>query len=383
MIATNKILWYVSQLWEIFSKPQMWNLITMIMWLISEWKKSLLSISKKVIWSNNQSSLNRFINNSDWNEKELNNLRLKMLQNNKEFKIKWTWYFVIDDTLTEEFWKQMEWVGKFYDHTTWTYKNARNIIMLFYVEESICYPVDFRIYYKIESIWELDFKTKNELALEMIFEHMPEKKELQAVVLFDSWFSWRDFLQALDEKWYRFVTMWKANRNIFINKQKIKVPDLFKQTDMALWEIEWYDKIFTFVKWEYRDESQDKRDIYLISNINWLKTQEYMNKYDNRWKIEVWFKDFKQLFWWKDISFKSSLAVLRIIYISFFAYTISMKESFKQKINWVKATIWNICESLRKESLIELLKKIYAFWTKQIPLQSALLTLGFWKIAKS
>jgi len=383
MIATNKILWYVSQLWEIFSKPQMWNLITMIMWLISEWKKSLLSISKKVIWSNNQSSLNRFINNSDWNEKELNNLRLKMLQNNKEFKIKWTWYFVIDDTLTEEFWKQMEWVGKFYDHTTWTYKNARNIIMLFYVEESICYPVDFRIYYKIESIWELDFKTKNELALEMIFEHMPEKKELQAVVLFDSWFSWRDFLQALDEKWYRFVTMWKANRNIFINKQKIKVPDLFKQTDMALWEIEWYDKIFTFVKWEYRDESQDKRDIYLISNINWLKTQEYMNKYDNRWKIEVWFKDFKQLFWWKDISFKSSLAVLRIIYISFFAYTISMKESFKQKINWVKATIWNICESLRKESLIELLKKIYAFWTKQIPLQSALLSLAFWKIAKS
>ena len=383
MIATNKILWYVSQLWEIFSKPQMWNLITMIMWLISEWKKSLLSISKKVIWSNNQSSLNRFINNSDWNEKELNNLRLKMLQNNKEFKIKWTWYFVIDDTLTEEFWKQMEWVGKFYDHTTWTYKNARNIIMLFYVEESICYPVDFRIYYKIESIWELDFKTKNELALEMIFEHMPEKKELQAVVLFDSWFSWRDFLQALDEKWYRFVTVWKANRNIFINKQKIKVPDLFKQTDMALWEIEWYDKIFTFVKWEYRDESQDKRDIYLISNINWLKTQEYMNKYDNRWKIEVWFKDFKQLFWWKDISFKSSLAVLRIIYISFFAYTISMKESFKQKINWVKATIWNICESLRKESLIELLKKIYAFWTKQIPLQSALLSLAFWKIAKS
>jgi hypothetical protein len=383
MIATNKILWYISQLWGIFSKPQMWNLLTIIMWLISEWKKTLLWISKKIIWSNNQSNLNRFINNSNWNEKELNNLRLKMLQNNKEFKIKWTWNFVIDDTITEEFWKQMEWVWKFYDHTTWTYKNARNIIMLFYVEWDICYPVDFRIYYKIEYIGELDFKTKNELALEMIFEHMPEKKENQPVVLFDSWFSWRDFLQILDEKWYRFVTMWKTNRNIFINKQKIKVPDLFKQTNVALWEIEWYDKIFTFVKWEYRDESQDKRDIYLISNINWLDSKEYMSKYDNRWKIEVWFKDFKQLFWWKDSSFKTSLAVLRMIYISFFAYTISMKESFKQKINWIKATIWSVCELLRKESLIELFKKIYAFWVKQIPLQSVLLCLGFWKIAKS
>lgn len=377
MIATKRIIWYISQLWEIFSKPQMWNLITIVMWIISEWKKTLLWISKRIIWSNNQSNLNRFINNSDWNEKELNNVRLRILKNNKEFKIKWNWNFVIDDTLTEEFWKQMEWVWKFYDHTTGKYKNARNIIMLFYVEETICYPIDFRIYYKIEYVGEKDFKTKNELALEMIYEHMPEKKELQPIVLFDSWFSGRDFLQALDEKWYRFITMWKTNRNIFINKQKLKVPDLFKQTDVALWEIEWYEKIFTFVKWEYREESQNKRDIYLISNINWLDSKKYMNIYDNRWKIEVWFKDFKQLFWWKDSSFKSSLAVLRMIYISFFAYTISMKESFKQKTNWVKATIWNACDFLRKESLIELLKKIYAFWTKQIPLQSALSSLGF------
>lgn len=176
MIVTNKILWYISWLWEIFSKAQKWNFITIILWFLSERKKTLLSISKKIIWSNNQSNLNRFINNSDWSEKELNKMRLKMLQNNKKFKIKWTWYFVIDDTLTEEFWKQMEWVWKFFDHTTWTYKNARNILMLFYVEWDMCYSVDFRIYYKIEEVGKLDFKTKNELALEMICEYMPDKK---------------------------------------------------------------------------------------------------------------------------------------------------------------------------------------------------------------
>ena len=60
-----------------------------------------------------------------------------------------------------------------------------------------------------------------------------------------------------------------------------------------------------------------------------------------------------------DSYLKSSLTILRMIYISFFTYHISMKESFNQKINWVKTTIWNICKSLKKEYLIELLKKIY------------------------
>ena len=58
MIATNKILWYISQLWEVFKKPQMWNFLTIIMWLISEWKKTLLSISKKIIWSNKEHFIN-------------------------------------------------------------------------------------------------------------------------------------------------------------------------------------------------------------------------------------------------------------------------------------------------------------------------------------
>jgi hypothetical protein len=296
MIATNKILGYVSWLWKMFTKPQMWNFISMIVWLFSEWKKTLLSISNKVIWAKNQSNLNRFLNDSNWNERELNDLRLSMLQNNKNFKIKWTWYFIIDDTITEEFWKYMVWVWKYFDHTTWTYKYARNILMLYYVEDDICYPVDFRIYYKVESIWKLDFKTKNELALEMIFEHMPEKKEDQPITLFDSWFSWKDFIKSLDDNWYRFITMWKSNRNVFVEKQKLKVSDLFKQTNKVLWEIEWYKKELTFIKWEYREESQDKRDIYLISNIDWLKHDDYIEKYDNRFGVEVWFKDFKQLF---------------------------------------------------------------------------------------
>lgn len=59
--------------------------------------------------------------------------------------------------------------------------------------------------------------------------------------------------------------MWKTNRNVFAKQNK--VPDLFKQTDMVLWEIEWYEKIFTFIKWEYREESQNKRDILSLFQI--------------------------------------------------------------------------------------------------------------------
>ena len=67
MIAFPKLNWYISPFSALFSKPQWWNFKTIITGLFTEGKKSLLAISKKVVWTKDQSNLSRFISTSDWN----------------------------------------------------------------------------------------------------------------------------------------------------------------------------------------------------------------------------------------------------------------------------------------------------------------------------
>jgi len=373
MIATKKLDGYLSIFSKNLTKPQFENFRIAILWLFLDGKKSVTSISKKVINSKDQSTLNRFFSTSGWNEKEINKIRLKTLERNKDLKISSKGYFIIDDTLTEEFGEEMEWVGKYFDHTDGKYKNWRTILALAYAEWDNIYPIDVRIYYKIEEVWKLDFKTKNELAIEMIFEHLPKNKENYPICLFDSWFSWKDFLETLDKKGLMFITKPKSSRNVFIKGEKKKLPDLFEQADIAKWEIEWWRKELTFVKWEVRPNSQDnKENYYLMTNAD-LDRSDVIDNYDNRWPVEPMFKDMKQLFGWKDISFRSSLSTLRMLYLSFVAYVIALKEKLKNK---KLKTIGEVCDFFRRSFLVKLIKKAYTLWKKSFGIDAMLVL--FW-----
>ena len=308
------------------------------------------------------------------------NLRLKILNNDDIFKISSKWYFVIDDSLIVEFGKKMEWVGTHFDHTDNKYKKWRTIVALFYVEWEKVYPVDVRPYYKLEEVDENDFKTKNDLALEMIFEHMPEKVNDRPICLFDSWFSWKNFLKSLDDNDIFYVSWVKTNRNIFQEWKKNKLPDLFTHADVAIWQMEWYEKNLIFIKGEYRKEAQNKEvHLYLVSNIN---TNEPINKidanifrkhYDNRWPIEPGFKDLKQLLGWTDLSFKSSLSKLRMIYLSLLVYTIGMKEKVK---NNTSKTIWGVFGYFRTCSFREIVKKAHTLWKWKNTLEQTFLAFN-------
>jgi len=351
-------------------------MMTITLGMFSEGKKSLLAMSKRVLKSKSQSCLNDFINKSTWNEKDVNDLRLKMLQKNSEFAFSSKGYFVIDDCLIEEFGKQMEGVGEHFDHADNTYKQARILTVLFYIEGENWYPVDVRPYYKKEWDDDIDFKTKNELALEMIKEHLPENKENYPICLFDSWYSGTKLLKSLDEIDVKFVTRLKSNRNLYHQEKKYKPKELFStlDTDIAQAELEGWNKVLTVALGEQRENAQDKDDnFFLISNIETTTAKELQNHYDFRWPIEPMFKDMKQLFGWADISFKGSLAVLRMIYISFLAYTIAMKERLKQKCT---ATVGNICNFFRNLSLKNIIKKAFTFGSQNLSLELLFSSFG-------
>lgn len=399
MIASQVVNGYLSPFYRIFSKPQWENFWTIMMGLMTEWKKSLLWISKRIIHSKDQSTLHNFITKSNWDEKELNKMRLKILNNNQHLQISWDGYFVIDDTLVQKFGKQMEWVGNFLDHTDNKYKNGRSIVALFYVEKEriwgdsgdIVYPIDIRFYYKIEEVWEADFKTKNDLALEMIFEHLPDNKEDYPICLFDSWYSGKPLLSKLDEKNVLFVTRSKANRNIFQNEEKKKISEIFEEIDTD-WEInkginkktnvkiargciEWWKRELTFVKWEFRAQSQSKdENIYFISNIDTDSFSEIIYHYDFRWLIEPWFKDLKQLLGWTEMSFKSSLSTLRMTYLSLLAYTIAFKEKIK---NGTTKTIGQSLKYISNSCLKSLIRFAYTLWKRKCSLEQALRKFWF------
>jgi len=360
MQLVNEITWYVNTMFRItLSKPQLSNLNILVHSIIlNTWKKSIVKLSNilNIIKTKDQSSLNRFLTTSSWNEKQINNIRIENLQNDNNFKMKWSWYIIWDDSLVVEFWEKMEYVWWYhFDHTDWKYKQWRSIVSALYCEEQwdwiIVYPLDFEIYYKIEDIWEIDFKTKNQIVTDLIDEINENWfKGLNTfekpIILIDSWYSWADLLTHLDQQWFRFIARGKENRVIKtqiktekgMEERNINIMEILKEKPIIKGKIKKFDKDLYFISWEIKEWEGRKESWYVITNIeineedlkHWKKVLWYYNK---RWKIEVFFKEMKQNFWWKDNSMCKSIWFLNYIYLTFISFTIMMKNKVKQ---WFK-----------------------------------------------
>ena len=86
------------------------------------------------------------------------------------------------------------------------------------VSEGSSYAWDFRPYYREEYCEEhrLSFKSKNDLALEMI-EAFPASQDEQVYVLMDSWYTSEKVINACNRKGFHVIAAVKTNRLICVS----------------------------------------------------------------------------------------------------------------------------------------------------------------------
>ena len=121
---------------SLFHERQMKHFCEYETGLIVSENTTIDAMNKLFLNGNDQSSLNKFLTQSDWDENELNNKRLELLQTRK--KTKWKPYGIvaIDDTILHKTGKDMEGADWFFDHSEGRIVLGHNIVTAHYMDGS-------------------------------------------------------------------------------------------------------------------------------------------------------------------------------------------------------------------------------------------------------
>lgn len=131
---------YAPHFRSIFSESEYEHFKKYISGLIVSENKSIESINRLFVLDvKNQSSLNRFLTESEYKIDEIHQARLDLLCSNETTKMKSTkrngGVISLDDTLLIHYGRKFDDIAKLFDHVSDTYVWAHNLVNLHYSDE--------------------------------------------------------------------------------------------------------------------------------------------------------------------------------------------------------------------------------------------------------
>lgn len=297
---------FVDSLGESYrTKTQMPRYLTGLM--VSR-NKTITGIRENFVDGTGSRSMNRFLLDPSWNDKEINAKRVAELQRHNETRWRSMSIGIIDDTLVEKTGKLIPFSGTFYDHCTKTYVHAINKVSLHYADKKTNYPIDFCIYEKEKDVTDEEaFKTKIELALELVTEAVKTHEMPSRTFTFDSWYMSKDMADGIEKLGRDWIGACKSSLLVRIDGNKFVSLEEYAKTipkkDFMETKIEG-ERYFVYTKTLYMKSlerkvriiiSRDEKDrtIFLATN-----RRDFMVKivvaYMLRWKIEQFYKDAKE-----------------------------------------------------------------------------------------
>jgi hypothetical protein len=216
-----------SKFKPIFSKPQFENFCRTEMGLIVAGKgeHDIKSTNELFIDKKDQSTLNRFVTDPKWNIKAVvdkaKTLLLREANIDKSFE-----YKIIDDTVCRKYSPRTQMVGYNHSSTMGTVLSHDYVTSL-YVNNSVTLPDGLKLYGNEKKCREkgIEFKTRLQLACDIIDEHTPLAKK--TIWLWDSWFTCQEMASKCRSHGYSWVGEIKSNRIVFYEDKRYRLDELF------------------------------------------------------------------------------------------------------------------------------------------------------------
>jgi len=205
---------------------------------------------------------------------------------------------------------------------------------------SFTIPFAIRVYVKDKDCPEIGvpFRTITKLAAEIIASFQAPRG-LKVIVLFDSYYLCPVVVQACREKRFHFVSTLKSNRNLKNKGKKLKAgpygqwclkskPRLtmkikkeqgtvtYHYVDVGTIEVSKLGNVHVV----FSRKNTEKKVIGLVSDHPSLKASGIIKAYSQRWRIEVFFKDSKQLLGlgrYQNRSYKAAVNHLHLVSFAF------------------------------------------------------------------
>jgi hypothetical protein len=333
--------------------------------------KTVSGINREFALTTDQSCLNRWLTEVQWDITALNDRRLAWLQQAPRTRYSVRGVIAIDNTLVDHEGKLIDDVGWFWDHADERHVIAHDYVISNYVCPSGAhYPIEWRRFKKRDTCAAKEFKDHTQLCIELIDDAL--MRGIPGAFTFDSYFTSAKVLNHLQSKQAAYVGDLKLNRKVVYTGQEQKLQDVARQIpwgakkpvrmgqrrywyfskQMRIPDVAHPVRVVLF--WREREDQEASKA--LVSNRLGWEVIRMILVYRHRWTgTETFHRDGKQQLGLGDCQVRSGEGQTRHVYLVSVAYSLlmcSLQQSRAQE--WARRTLTTIgeaCRAVKAETL--------------------------------
>ena len=370
----------VEEFGDLFaSEPQRRHFAEYLTGLMVADRKTVLGIHDEFARIRDQSCLNRFLTEVEWDVEALNERRIELLQKASETRFTDRGVIPIDDVLIDHDGKFIEDVGWLWDHAEHRNKIAHDYLIVHYVCSSgRHYPLQFRRFRKKDQCELNGEPFQNHTALFCQLVDWVSDRDIPGTFTFDSYFTCAENLNHIHSKKDRYgdprayVGDLKFNRKLESKGRILKAEELaqtippedkreIRQGDKRQWTCtltvhipEVNHKVRLLILWDKRRDKEPKK--ILVTNRTTWEVIRILLAYRHRWTgTETFHRDGKQQLGMGDCQLRSGQGQTRHMHLVFLAYTLLMRELRQSRAKeWALnrlTTIGEACRAMLRETI--------------------------------
>jgi hypothetical protein len=306
-------------------------------------RKNVSAINREFVETTDQSCLNRWLTEVDWDVSRLNRLRLAWLQKDPSTRYSEQGVIPVDNVLIDHDGTLIEDVGYFWDHAEQRFKVAHDYLIVNYVCTSgKHYPLEFRRFVKRTECEQrkTPFRDHNDLFRELVDWVIAHK--VPGDFTFDSWFTHAANLNHVHGKGRGYVGDLKFNRKMVFHGQTIKAEELAAQIPPQTRKCvqigedrQWYftksiripdveHPVRIVILWAQRGDTKARK--ILVTNRTYWEVSRIVRVYRRRWRgTECFHRDGKQHLGMGDCQLRNGQGQTRHLYMVFLAHSVLMR----------------------------------------------------------
>jgi uncharacterized protein YndB with AHSA1/START domain len=334
-------------------------------------RKTVSGINREFALTTDQSCLNRWLTEVQWDVQTLNDRRLAWLQQAPQTRYSSRGVIAIDNTLVDHEGKLIEDVGWCWDHADERHVIAHDYLISNYVCPSGAhYPIEWRRFKKRDACPAGTFKDHTALCIELIDDAV--QRAIPGDFTFDSYFTSTKVLNHLQSTQRAYVGDLKLNRKVVYAGHEQKLQEVARQIP---WEAKkpvrmgsrryWYfskqmripdvtHPVRIVLFWRERDDAEASKA--LVSNRLGWEVIRIVLVYRHRWTgTETFHRDGKQQLGLGDCQVRSGEGQTRHVYLVSTAYSLLMRSLPQVRPqHWARRTLTTIgeaCRAVKAETL--------------------------------
>jgi len=358
----------LSQYADLFAnQPERRHFASSLTGLFIAERKTVSGINREFAVTTDQSCLNRFLTEVDWDAKALKQRRLERLQRASATHYTPHGVIAIDNTLIDHDGKLIEDAGWFWDHADQRHLIAHDYLIANYVCASgKHYPLEFRRFRKQETCIAAGERFKNHTVLCKELIDWVIEQAIPGDFTFDSYFTNAEILNHIDSKQRSYVGDLKFNRTITVDGKdwkasewvKTQLGPLCRRKTTVDGKEQWYftksiripgvtHTVRIVVLWKQQRDAEPRKMV--ISNRTYWEVHRILKTYRKRWTgTETFHRDGKQHLGMGACQLRSGESQTRHMYLVFLAYSALMGQLRHDRAQeWAHVRLTTIGESCR------------------------------------